>query len=177
MAFLKLLNDVSSIESTYNSNHTLKTLSLSPHSNNAPLWEMQHHIMSAIQINVGFSNAPHREKTRRTQLNSSTRMKLCRLQGIDYSYNNIFADIDPTLLPDVLALVGEKHGQSELYSALVATAPDLTSLINRKAMLENTLAVKRAHVAALTAEYSKHTAPLLLSSSANPLILQLNVLS
>ena len=124
-AFLKLLNDVSSIERTYNSNHTLTTLIL-PYSSNATICEMQRHIDFAAEINKsneGNSHAAGRAKVIQTQLNSQKRKELCHLQ-VDYSYSSIFAEIEPFLLPEVLALTGGNHGQRELYRMLIATVPN-----------------------------------------------------
>ena len=53
------------------------------------------------------------------------------MQGIEYSsIGNLLADIDPILLPDIIALIGEEHGHNELYNALLPTAPDLMSCVN-----------------------------------------------
>ena len=156
-AFSKLLNDVSSIESTYNSNHTLKYLSL-PASTDATIQEMKGHINSAIKINKGNGGNPHaagRAKVMQTQLNSQKRKELCRLQGIDYSHGSSFADIDPILLPEVLALVGGNHGQRELYRMLMATVPYLASAVNEEAALQERMANNEACIAALTSNH-KH---------------------
>ena len=88
------------------------------------------------------SDSPHavgRDKIIKYQLNSTRRKKLCELQGIEYTSGNVFADIKPNLLPNILALIGDGHGQSELYTALVSTAPDLLSYIDRKALLTDEL--------------------------------------
>ena len=82
-------------------------------------------------------------------------MQLARLQGVDSPYSSIFADIDPVALPEVLSLIGEECGQKNLYSALVATAPELTSLINRKALLKDTMAKNTADITALDTEYAR----------------------
>jgi len=72
------------------------------------------------------------------QLNSQKRKEQCRLQGIECSFiGNLFADIEPILMPNILALVGEEHGQNELYNTLLPTAPDLLSYIDRKVLLTN----------------------------------------
>ena len=99
----------------------------------------------ALRINRlwsgGNPHRPGRAKVIGTQLNSDKRMKLSYLQGVDYSYGSLFADIEPVLLPEVLALIGGRHGpgefyrtnfrrfgnHTELYKMLVATAPDLIS--------------------------------------------------
>ena len=149
IAFLKLLNDVSSIDGTYNSNHALSRLFL-PKYTNATIEKMKNHIHFAIGINQrhrGNSHEAGREKIIETQLNSNTRMELCHLQGIDYSYGSIFADIDPIILPEVLALVGGKYGQNEMYRMLLATAPDLATVVNRKDLLKQTIAKNAAMIA------------------------------
>jgi len=167
--FLELLINVSSIESIYTSNHTLTECdSIIEHSDD----EIQLWINKACGVNeVGRSSNAHavgREKVILYQLNSQIRKKLCELEGIEYSGSNIFANIEPVLLPKILALIGSRHGQSELYSALIPTAPDLLSYIDRKTMLNSILAknttlaasLRTEHerkVAALEAEYSSQT--------------------
>jgi len=121
LAFLKLLLDVSSIENTYTSNHTLTECYLFGTLNS----ETQSVINNACKMNR-MNNNPGRAKVIKYQLNSQNRKKLCELQGVEYSTNNIFADIEPVLLPEILALIGDRHGQSELYTALIPTAPDST---------------------------------------------------
>lgn len=159
-SFLKLVNDISSIESTYNSNHTLE---VSIGTNNE-------HINSALKINDirgRFETPRHansRAKVIQTQLNSQNRKNLCDLQGVEFSPSSIFADIDPILLPEILALIGERHGNSELYTALVSSAPDLLSFINRKNMIKTAVMKNSESIAALTRQ-------------ANALTLQANALS
>ena len=119
---MELLVDVSSIESTYyNSNHALTKVRFTS------LTTKCEHINSALQLNEVYKISPHtigREKVIKYQLTSQTRKELCESQGIEYSAGSIFADIEPTLLPLILALIGDRHGQSELYIALVQTAPE-----------------------------------------------------
>ena len=71
--------------------------------------ELKGHIDRATKVNKGNegnSHAAGRAKVIDTQLNSQKRKELCRLQGIDYSYGILFAEIEPILLPETLALVG-----------------------------------------------------------------------
>ena len=161
-AFSKLLNDVSSMDGTYNSNHTLTKLVL-PESTNSTVQEMRRHIESAIQINKGNdgnSHAAGRAKVIYTQLNSQKRKELCRLQRVDYSYGSIFAEIEPILLPEVIALVGGKHGQRELYRVLLATAPYLTSAVNKEIALKERIEENAALTEALDVKHSRQTAAL-----------------
>ena len=153
-ALLKLLNDVSSIDSTYSSNHTLTALIL-PESANAAIQEMTKHIESAIGINRsndGNSHAAGRAKVIETQLNSHKRKVLCCLWGVDYSYESIFSDIEPLLLPEVIALVGGNYGHDELYRMLLVTAPYLLSAVNRSAVIKERIAALLGEVHELNKE-------------------------
>jgi len=83
------------------------------------------------------SHAAGKVKVIKYQLNSRNRKNLCRLQGIEYSsMGNLFADIEPTLLPRTLALIGREHGQSEFYTALISMVPDLMSCIDTRGMMK-----------------------------------------
>ena len=158
-AFLCLLNDVSSIENTYKSNHTLAWCNLV----NNPQIGVAGQIYSAIQMNKNNSTSRHaagRAKVIKYQLNSQNRKEMCELQEIEYTPGSIFVDIEPKLLPSILAVIGEEHGQGELYTALVHTAPELLSYIDRKAMIKDTLAKIEVRCAALKDEYEKKIANL-----------------
>ena len=73
------------------------------------------------------------------------------MQGIEYtSIGSLFADINPKLLPDILALIGGNHGQSELYTALIQMVPDLLSCIDRNAMIKDEMARNSSQMAELT---------------------------
>ena len=63
-----------------------------------------------------------------------------------------FAEIDPLVLPDVLALVGQSHGQTELFRMLVNSVSDLFSTVNRKMVVKQKLADKTAEMTALSAK-------------------------
>ena len=159
-AFLKVLNDVSSIERTYKSNHTLSKLLCPRYVETPDTWK---HIFSVISINEqnpGNSHAAGRSKVIATQLNSTTRMELCRLQGIEYSYSAPFADIDPVLLPDVLVIVGGEHDQSELYRMLIATVANLASTVDKKACIKENIAENTLAITALDVEYARKSAAL-----------------
>ena len=79
--------------------------------------------------------AAGKAKVIRSHLNSQILKKHCQLQGIEYSHGNLFADIEPVLLPRILALIRREHGHSEFYTSLLPVAPDLMSFINREAIL------------------------------------------
>jgi len=148
-SFSKLLGDVSSIGNTYNnSNHTLTDLSL-------PITQRRH-IDNMLKINDDDHN-PGRRKVIQYQLNSSNRTKLANLQGVTCTDNSVYAQIDPIVLPEVLALIGEdKHcSQNDLYCALVATASDLTSLVNKPVAIKEKIEKKKERIARLTVEYNQ----------------------
>ena len=182
LAILKLLIDISSIKNTYNSNHTLK-VDLDPPigsderivnvSDVLPSQKDAIYVIRYIKalIKTNEERNPGRAKVIETQLNSVTRAFMCRLQGIEYSYESIFSDIDALVLPEVLALVAEEHEQTELFHMLVTVAPDLSSIVNRPVSLREqmntneelitTLHNKRERkVAALKAEYESKLAAL-----------------
>ena len=101
--FLKLLVDVSSIENTYNSNHTLSSCIIDAH--DASLRDAQtllNRISDDNKDRYNLLTNKGRTKVIEYQLNSRRRKKLCEAQGIDYSSGNIFADIEPILLPNIL---------------------------------------------------------------------------
>ena len=130
------------------------------------LTKVWHHVISVMMIRaIGQSlcstlEASGRAKVIKYQLNSQTLKELCHLQGVEYIPGNIFSDIEPVLLPKILALIGSEHGQSELYTALVHTAPHLLSYIDRKALINNEMEKVEARGAAKVAEYERIIAAL-----------------
>ena len=149
-ALLKVLVDVSSIENTYNSNNTLSTCAIGYDFNNTSIRRLKVLINSACTENRRRNpDGIGRAKVIRYHLNSQTLKELCQLQGIEYSAGSIFADIEPALLPKILALIGNKPGQSELYKALIHTAPDLLSYIDRKALINKEMESVEARGVAL----------------------------
>ena len=147
IAFLKLLNDISSIDGTCNSNHTLRDMSISGQRNET-IDGIVSCLQTALSINHNanfFGHNPVRAKIIQSQLNSQTRKKYCHLQGIEYSFGNLLADVEPALLPCVLALIGEKHGHSEFYTSLIPLVPDLMSFLDTRGMIEDLLVKNKAH--------------------------------
>jgi hypothetical protein len=149
LAFLKLLIDVSSIESTFNSNHTLRYLYLSETASTMnAIW----HIDDALRINRSGQNSA-RLKVIDYQLDCQKRQRLCHIQGVTSPYSSIFSDIDALVLPEVLALVGRKHGRNEMYSMLIAVVPDLVSIVNKEAALKERIEENVAQLLSLETEY------------------------
>jgi len=145
VSFIKLMSDITSIESTYNSNHVLSDPCLiSLDDSNAA----KKYVDRCLSINAQPNNINKgRSKVIEFQLNGVKREELHRLQGIEYCYKSIFSEIDHLVLPDVLSLVGREHGQTELYRMLVNSVPDLFSTVNRKVVLKQKLAEKNKDIA------------------------------
>ena len=206
-AFLMLLNDVTSIESTFKSNHTLLYLDLPKiidqsssstigginrqqfitsktfvgpklgyafrtsaefgtgyhRDDQIGLSQWRGKIDWAVCLNNNHKHNSGREKVIQTQLNSTTRKLLALLQGIDRTHNCLLlSEIDNALiLPELLSLVGNRHGHSELYELLIAAVPDLASIVNRAAVLKQTMEEKKAKAALLYSQADALTAEIM----------------
>lgn len=117
--------------------------------NDRKLWDVN---TPAEDLNNDLLMAENSEDVGRTkvikyQLNSQRRKELCQLQGIEYS--SIFVDIEPTLLPKILVLIGQRHGQSELYTALLSLGPELTSFVDTKAIIKEKISYHSKELARL----------------------------
>eukprot|EP00984_Skeletonema_dohrnii_P018869 scaffold8924_cov106-Skeletonema_dohrnii-CCMP3373.AAC.4 len=151
---LKLVNDISSIEATLQSNHTLRKLlveyiDIDPTTDSELGEIIQRQIDVATEINRNSGSDTElagREKCIQTQLHSERRAQLCRLQGVDHS---VFSGIDPLHLPEVLSLIAQRHGQGELYVALSSTIIALFSTMNR----ERCIQLRREYHAAIAARH------------------------
>ena len=157
MKLLKLVNDISSIKATLQSNHTLTEIRFY-YIEEEEDWEeykddeIQMHINMATGINSESENTPEsasREKMIKTQLNSVKRAELAELQGVTSS---VFSEIDPLHLPEVLALVGRHHGQRELYLTLRYSIAEVISTVNREQYLKQQRAELKSKLEAIEAE-------------------------
>ena len=78
------------------------------------------------------------------------RRQLCEIQGLDYSYDSLFAEIPHCILPELFATLhedpGEMDHEMDPLRALVATVSSWTSLVDRRLMAETTLEGNRAQV-------------------------------
>ena len=148
---LKMLNDMSSINSTLQSNHTLQTIDLGVKNG-----EIESCIFEAIRINRAYSTclgAAGREKLILTQLHSKRRAELVEIQGVESQ--SLYGEINPLHLPEVLSLVGRRHGRKELYLALKASISDVISTVNRKLYLQRRRANHVAIVEEIDAELAE----------------------
>jgi len=149
---LKLVNDVSSIRATLQSNHTLRQVTVKDISSYESLDaddKIQKCIDMATRINRNYESnleAAGREKVIASHLDSENRALLCRLQEVDHS---VYSEINPLQLPDLLSLIGRRHGQGELYAAVSSSLMTLFSTVNRKKCIQQ----ERAYHAAIVAEH------------------------
>jgi len=154
VSLLRLVCNISSIESTLQSNHTLRDLWFKSDE------EIQRHINIAVRINTRNENdqeAAGREKVIQTQLHSGTRAALCRLQGIDHV---VYGDISPLHLPEVLSSIGRSHGQGELYNALKSSISGVISTVNVKKCIQQLRDYHEAKIAEHRAEVQNLNAKL-----------------
>jgi len=155
--FLQLVNDVSSIKATLQSNHTLQRITADYGRDDQDLNErIQRHIDNALKINALNANSTWslpeeagREKMIQTQLHSVKRAELARLQGVNQS---LYSEINPLHLPEVLSLMSRRHGQGELYVALKSSIAGVVSTVNRKQCLHQQRAYHKAKLEAIETE-------------------------
>ena len=151
-SFFLLVNNMSSICATRTSNHTLENVNfgfsyyleedeyesddISSIVVDACLYSLPAKFMKeALSINSKSSSPEEagRKKVINTQLNIIHRDVCSRLQGVKNNVS-LFSDIDCPLhlLPEILALIGENHGLSEMFVAVNTSISTLTSLSMRK---------------------------------------------
>ncbi len=143
---LKLVNDISSIEATLQSNHTLRYIYTVPFLEDD---QIQGHIKMATMVNlrnIRNQEAAGKAKVLQFQLHSDRRAVLSELQGVTQS---IYSEINPLHLPEVLALASQHHGQGELYTALKSTIAGVISTVNREQCLKQ----QRVYHNAIIAEH------------------------
>mmetsp|Transcript_25248 Transcript_25248/g.50520 ORF Transcript_25248/g.50520 Transcript_25248/m.50520 type:complete len:436 (+) Transcript_25248:67-1374(+) len=145
---LKLVNDISSIKATMQSNHTLQAIVL-PELDD----DYEHYIFDALRFNFEYyPRRPGPLKVKCTQLHSGQRAVMCRLQGVEQSNAALYKHIDPFILPEVLSLVGRIHGQGELFVAFLSSIAGLISTVNREEYLEEQKAFYEAKLKAINAD-------------------------
>jgi hypothetical protein len=145
---LKLVNDVSSINATLQSNHTLAMICVEVEE------ELQDYFNWLLDmVNNGEKNDPAaviKQKIIHTQLDSQNRARMCRIQGIDSA--TLYSQIDPLVLPEVLALIGRTHGRGELYVAVTSSIAALVSTMNREKYLEERKAFHEAELISINSD-------------------------
>ena len=108
--------------------------------------EIRKWIHTALNWNRDGGISP-RLRVKRTQLKTRARRELCKMQGVEYSYGSLFAEIPPCVLPELLSTLGAKNPvPMDPLRALVATVSSWTSLVDRRLMVESALERNRALV-------------------------------
>eukprot|EP00985_Skeletonema_marinoi_P034665 scaffold44506_cov131-Skeletonema_marinoi.AAC.2 len=153
MLLLKLVNNLSSIKATLQSNHTLTNLTMKeinpygeyPYQNDLSE-EFQMNINVATQINANEGNlvAAGREKVVVSHLDSQIRLALYCLQDLD---DSLYSQIDPLHLPEIFSLIWHRHGHEELFVALSSSIMSLFSTVDRKKCIRQQREYHAAHVA------------------------------
>eukprot|EP00985_Skeletonema_marinoi_P030917 scaffold34721_cov100-Skeletonema_marinoi.AAC.2 len=154
---LKLVNDISSIKATLHSNHTLTSIIADYGGDEQDLNERsQRHLDNALKINAlnaysswSIPEEAGRAKVIQSQLHSANREELAGLQGV---HQSLYSEINPLHLPEVLSLIGRRHGQGELYVALKSSIAGVVSTVNRKQCLQQQRAHHNAKIEAIEAE-------------------------
>jgi len=151
-ALLKLLLDVSSLDNIISSNHTLTSVSYPKDGRIAGGIESM--IECTLKMNYKMvKHAVAKIKVVYT-LDEMKRMQLSLQQGFGECVGHPFIDIDPAfLLPNALALAGNnRRNHDEFYRLLVATSPDLMSLLDRRALLQVGMEKNTSQIADIAAQ-------------------------
>jgi len=138
---LKLINDISSIKATLQSNHTLHSMSFPESFESVPMFETEivREIKQIFRMNEYPWSNPDRTGKRKvilTQLDSKRRAKMCRLQGLGDDTKSPYTELGPLLLPEVLEIVGKHHGLREFYESFRVRVADLWTTVNRKKVVQ-----------------------------------------
>ena len=138
---LKLINDISSIKATLQSNHTLHSMSFPESFESIPMFETEivREIKQIFRMNEYPWSNPDRTGKRKvilTQLDSKRRAKMCRLQGLGDDTKSPYTELGPLLLPEVLEIVGKHHGLREFYESFRVRVADLWTTVNRKKVVQ-----------------------------------------
>ena len=159
-SILKMLLDISSIKATIQSNTCLLIIDLhkendtrddydsdsdaSEYNPRDGFEEIREWIYSVLECTTYRMSL--KERIKWSHLRTWIRRQLCEMQGVDYSYDSLFAEIPPCILPELFSLMWTDPGMMDPFRALVATVASWTSLVDRRLMVETTLERNRAQV-------------------------------
>ena len=162
ISLLKLVIDISSIEATLQSNHTLTKIYVTgkrPYETEIGHDEegndiIQQLINEAIDINSGgwvSIELAGREKVRKIQIHGTKRAQLADLQGVTHS---VYSEIDSLYMPEVLALMNRSYyRRRELFPALKSTMTGLLSRVDMKLCIQEQMARHEARIEQEVADY------------------------
>ena len=155
---LKLVNNISSIEATLRSNHTLTKIDVKENEPGDINEEIQMHIYKVTRWINEDSDDPlviGRQKVIWAQLHSVTREKLAALQGVKHS---VYSEIDTLYLPEVLALISKYNRRDELFLALKSSMVGLLSRVDMKLCIQKQVARHEAEIIRHREEAAYHEA-------------------
>ena len=158
LSLLKLVIDISSIEATLQSNHTLTEINVTGKRPPYFFYKgndiIQQLIDEAVNMNSRCwisSEVIGREKVRQIQMDGTKREQLADVQGVTHS---VYSEIDSLYLPEVLALITNRHfGRRELFFALKSTIAGLLSRVDMKLCIQEQMARNKARVEKQVAHY------------------------
>ena len=153
ISLLKLVIDVSSIEATLQSNHTLRYVKYQFLHYGDACELIQELIDRAVTITRYSHEVAGREKVRRILIkNDPIRAQLADIQGVTHS---VYSEIDSLYLPEVLALMNRysHNGGKELFPALKSTITGLLSRVDMKLCIQEQMARHEARIEKQAAFY------------------------
>eukprot|EP00984_Skeletonema_dohrnii_P012966 scaffold5316_cov90-Skeletonema_dohrnii-CCMP3373.AAC.10 len=132
---LKLVNDISSIKATLQSNHTLTWMNFDHGFRDTGIGRQIKQVLDINKVHGKAPDAAGKLKVILTQLDSKQRSELCHLQGFEHS-DKALTEVGALLMPEVLEIVGDHHDLSEFYESFCTSVADLWTTINREAVLQ-----------------------------------------
>lgn len=161
----KLFCDVSSIHSTLNSNHIVKTFDVQS-KNQAKLKNLPTKLVSFVESAITLNReadtpeAAARAKVIHCHLISENKTNYCALQSVENIdgkdlYTTSFIDMNPNILPNVASLISQNSNLSDLYQFLKFKVPFFMSLRSKEAALKEQLAKIDNEMATLVAKRSR----------------------
>ena len=147
----KLVIDLSSVEATLQSNHTLERVDTfnTKASPKEVYLEKRIEIATSINKEKACPGSAGEKKVISTQLHSVSRASLAEFQGVSHS---VYSEIDPLHLPEVLSLVRQIYGFEELYAALKLSIATLISMVDTKQRIKQNMSHYAARLEKLRAE-------------------------
>jgi hypothetical protein len=133
---LKLVNDISSINATMQSNHTITNIySVFEGSLYKDISDQIEEVINTFEY--VSAETIGKKKVIWSQLNSAKRTEMCRLQGVeDRIKTSPVASVGSLLLPEILEMLSKHHGLREFHEVFRAFVADLWMNIDREAALQ-----------------------------------------
>jgi hypothetical protein len=135
---LKLVNDITSIKGTMQSNHTIKNIySVSDSLLYKDIADQIKEVTNTFNTKHESAETIGKKKVIWSQLNSAKRTELCRLQGLEeHMKTSPVSSVGSLLLPEILEMLSKHHGLVEFHEVFRAFVADLWMNIDREAALQ-----------------------------------------